>query len=129
MPKYNSHDEEVLTKDNTLDEASNLIKENNKNKIKNNDKNIVKPSKKELELEEKEKEDRENFEIIVNDFMDYWYDRSVRHPGILYHLSKSEALVGFELYYSDRKKFIRWSDKNTKPRVRAPYPYNLPSIY
>ena len=77
------------------------------------------------------KEERENFESLFDLFMSYWYDRSTKHPGILYHLPRTEAFVGFELYHNDATKFRKWYNSNAKVtiRVRAPYPYNLPPSY
>lgn len=130
MPKYNDNDDEVTVKDNTF-VCGDLFynKEQKKNSspvLKSN-----KLTKKERELEEKEKEERENFESLFDLFMMYWYDRSTLHPGILYHLPRTEAFVGFELYHNDATKFRKWFSSNTKVKVkaRAPYPYNLPASY
>jgi hypothetical protein len=128
MPKYNNnYEDETTPKIVVLDESILFF-----HKDKEKTTPTTKQTKKEKLEEAKQNEERENFELIINQFMDYWYDRSYKHPGILYHLKRCEALTGFELYHTDREAFRKWCNKNNKvtnSRVRAPYPYNLPSGY
>lgn len=129
MPKYNDNDDEVTTKNNTFMDGD-LFYNKEQNKTSSPTPKSNKFFRKEKELEEKEKVERERFESLFYLFMSYWNDRSTKHPGILYHLSRTEAFVGFELYHNDAKKFHKWSSSKTKARVgpRAPYPYNLPPL-
>lgn len=130
MPRYNDNDDEVTTKDNTFG-GGDLFYNKEQNKTLSPTPKSGKAIKKEKELAEKEKEERENFESLFDLFMLHWYDRSTKHPGILYHLSRTEAFVGFELYHNNSTKFRKWYNSNAKVtiRVRAPYPYNLPPSY
>lgn len=128
MPKRINHEEEeTAPKIVSLDDSV-LIFQREKEK---NSPVVIKQSKKDKIAEAKYNEERENFELIINEFMNYWYDRSIKHPGILYHLKRCDALVGFELYCTDIKQFQKWYRNNSKivQKARAPYPYNLPSNY
>lgn len=128
MPRYNNNNqEETAPKIVALDESILFFQ---KEKVKTTPK-VVKQTKKGKLEEEKQNEERKNFELIVDEFMDYWYDRSMKHPAILYHLQRCKALHGFELYYTNPAAFRKWLRENgkTNTRIRAPYPYNLPSGY
>ena len=78
--------------------------------------------------EEKRKEDeRVKFiDNLMDIFMDYWRNKETRHPGILYHLTLSEAFSGFVLYHKNMDQFEVWEQRNVRFKFIAPLPINLP---
>lgn len=118
MPKRNSSKDEAAsprTKQST-EENPEILEINN--------------SIKEREQErEKDEENNKEIEILSDNFMNYWYNQDAKHPGILYHLSRSEAFEGFELYHTDRKSFYLWRSYRIKKKLVAPYPINSPPTY
>lgn len=118
MPRRNSSKDEAVsprTKQSTEENAE-TVEINN--------------SFKEREQErEKDEENSKEIELLSDSFMNCWYNQDTKHPGILYHLSRSEAFEGFELYHTDRKGFALWKSYRLKKKVVAPYPINSPPTY
>jgi hypothetical protein len=96
--------------------------------VKEKEEESKKQHKKPPTKEEKRKEDeRIRFlDNLMDVFMDYWRNKETRHPGILYHLTLSEAFSGFVLYHKNMHQFEVWEQRNIRVKFVAPLPINLP---
>jgi hypothetical protein len=109
MPKYDAFNDEAAsprTKQAMEETVENIENSNNDEKI----------------YKEKFYENMKETELLSDTFMKFWYNQDTKHPGILYHLPRSEAFEGFELYHYNNQRFILWREARLKKKVIAPYP-------